>query len=311
MIIPILIILCLFSISFVALWIWYLHNEKNVHIRFYRKGMKSFNKKNYQDAKTQFLKALSIDPGYKDVISALGSTYIKLKDYEHAKEYVEKFLKSSPKNFNALYNMGLVLQKLEHNDEAKNYYLKAIQENPKSVLCYLNLGIINFVQKDYTTAMDFLEKAKEIQPDNSKVLFYILRCKDETCNYDDHEEGKAIIEEYLNFQNKWGSPKEFNKILARAYAKNGQMEESVVMCQKALENNTEDIDSYKQLGLVQLVKNDLVGAKNSLLTAVHLKPDDQEAHDLLSYVVCQQKSKCAVKRCREQYQEAVSRFFNK
>lgn len=311
MVISILIILCLFSVSFTAIWIWYVRNEKNSPARFYKNGMKSFKKNDYQNAKTELLKTVSAEPNNKEAILALGLTYINLKDYDKAKENMEKFLKTSPKDFNALYNMGLILQKLEKNDEAKEYYLKAVQENPKSFAAYLNLGTIHLAQNDYVSAIDFLDRALEISPDNVEIQFNMLRCKDEICKYDNPEEGNAIIEEYLKLKNNKNLPKEFYKTLARAYAKNGRMEESIKLCQEALESDIEDIDSYKYLGLVQLINNDIESAKNSLVTAIHLKPDDEEAHDLLSYVLCQQKSKCAIRKCREQYKESIKKFLNK
>lgn len=311
MVISIFIILGLFSIAFTAIWIWYIRAEKGAHIRLYRAGLKAFNKKDYEEAKNCFLSALAIDQNYKEAIYHLGLTYINLKNYEQAKGYIEKTLKSSPKDFNALFNMGVILQGLDLNEEAKEYYLKALQENPKSAVSYLNLGVISFLQQDYITSLDFLDKANELVPDNIETLFYILRCKDEACGYDAPEEGKEIIDGYLCFQNKTDLPKNFHRTLAKAYAKNGQMEESIKMCEKALQFNTEDIDCYKHLGLAYLIKNDLENAKSSLLTAIDLKPEDEEAHDLLSYVICQQKNVCAVKKCREDYHEAVKKFLNK
>lgn len=131
---------------------------------------------------------------------------------------------------------------------------------------------------------------------------------DELCNYNDQEEGQNIIDNYLKIASESDLPLEFNISIATAYAKIGDLEQSNEYCQKALLLNSEDIEGYKLLGLIQLAKRNFVATKVTLSTALHLQPKNKELHDILSYALCQQLDNCPLDKCRETYNELMKKF---
>lgn len=308
MLVIITIILFVFILAFAGLWIWYFKHEMSNHQNFYALGVNSFKKNEYDKAKDFFLKALAAKPNFKEAQYRLGLVFLRQKDYENAKGCFEKALKAAPKDFDTLFNFAFTLQMQNAYEEAKELYNKALKTNSKDPDCYFNLGFITFNQGDLQKALELFLKAKEFSPNNPQICYFVVKCKDAMCNYETPEEGNAIINEYLQIANLPNLPDSFETSLSRAYAKNGQIDEALKLCQKCLVKQSENVECYTLLGLIQLLKKDLVGAKATLATALSLQSNNSEVHEILSYALCQQQNKCALQKCRDKYKELVQKF---
>jgi len=254
-----------------------------------------------------FIKAIDAKPDFKDAIFWLGLSYLEIKDEQKAKESFEQALKLNPKDFHALFNIARTLQAQNCYDQARDFYNRAIKENAKNPDCYFNLGIMAFEENKYPEALDLFQKAQELSPNNGAISFYIAKCKDETCSYNPREEGQSVIDEYLKVTALENVPLSFDITLAKAYAKTGQIDLALEYCKKALATNDKDVEGYKLLGLLQLVKNNLTEAKNTLSTAISLEANNEEAHDILSYVLCQNEDMCIAQKCRLKYKEIIKK----
>lgn len=262
----------------------------------------------YKKAKGFFLKTLALDSKYKNARLNLGIAYLKLKDFNSAQDCFETVLKDSPKSFDVLFYLAQTLHVKGVYNQASDYYLKAIEVNDKSFDAYFNFGIVLFNQKMYKEALDSLQKANLLCPENDKILYYITRCNDELCDYEDESKAQQIIDDYMLLSQKSDLPKEIYISIAKAFAKIGEVEKAEEYCQKALVNNSEDVESYKLFGLIQLIKRDYVQTKNVLSTALHLQPQNRELHTLLSYVLCFQVDSCTLKNCRQKYFKLMKKF---
>lgn len=302
-------IVLLFTVFIAGVWVWFFKNSDKSKI-LYNKGKKAFKQKDYRVAKSFFLKLYDAHPDYNNLLSKLGATFFELKDYKNAISFFEKDLKKKPNNFDSLFMTAHSYRFLEQYDEAKDYYTKAMKLDESNWSVHFNLGLVEFAKGDFTSATEFFDKANALSEDSSIVRFYINRCKDELCEYGDEScDEDSILREYLSIAKLQELPKEFSHAIAKAYAKTGNIADALAYCKEALANNPEDVDSYKLLVLIQLVKKDFVGAKNTALTALSLDSANQELHDLLSYVICQQKEGCVLKKCREKYKEMARKFF--
>lgn len=304
----IFLIICVFSVSFVFVWLWFFKNERDFCEKLYAAGLKRLNAGKYVRAKLLLQKVVLIDSKYKDVEYNLGTAYLKLKEYDSAIGCFTKVLLETPKNFDALFSLAQSFQFKRLYDDAANTYLKAIDENDKSVDCYFNLGYAYYKQAKYDHALEILDKANAMYPNNEQILFYINRCNDELCAYDGAEQGLNIIDEYLKMAKSKNIPEEFNISVARAYAKMGKIKEAEEFCKKSLSSNSESVESYKLLGLIRLIKKDFTETKNLLATALHLQPNNKELHNLLSYALCVQVDDCGLKQCREKYYKLMKKF---
>lgn len=305
MVFTILLILLIFIVLFVSIWLWFYKQETNFAQKFYNIGLKAFEHQDYEKAIKLLLKATESKTNFKEAIFKLGQSYLNNKDYEKAKETFEKVLKIAPKDFDSLYHIGLSFQAQSAYEEAKEMYNKALKENDKSPDCYFNLGVIAFRESLFEKAIEYFEKSKEINPDRSETTFCIAKCKDELCSYETQEQGQSVIDEYLKIADKKDIPPCYNINLAKAYAKTGNIEQALKHCKLALIEDDKDVESYKLLGIIQLVQKNSAAAKNTLSTALNLDVKDVEAHDILSYILCQHEDRSILHRCRQKYQEII------
>lgn len=308
MIIAILGILLIYVLLLTLAWVWFFKNEKLLCGKLYAAGLEALNNENYKKAKGFFSRIHFLSPNYKDTKYKLAYIELKLANYEHSEDLLKQVIKLNPKDFNALLNLALVYQYLEKYDKAEEYYQKALEQNNKSPDCHYGLGLITYKRSDYQKALDYFINAENYNSKHPRLEFYINKCKDELCNYEESEEAQSIIESYLKMAGDEDLPLEYNISLATAYAKIGNLEMANEYCQKSLLENTEDIGSYKLLGLIQLAKKDYVATKATLSTALHLDPRNKELHDILSYALCQQMDDCPLQKCREIYNELMYKF---
>ena len=291
-----------------AFWAWFFKNEKDFCEKLYNAALEANKEEKYKKANGLFSKITRINSSYKDAKYRLGLTYLDLCEYENAVDCFETIIKATPKNFDALFHLAIAFQHLKKYNNAEEAYTKALSENVKSGDCLFGLGFINYCQKKYEQAIEYFEKADETYEDKIKLMFYVNKCNDELATYDQEIQGETIIAQYLRLANEPNLPKEFNIAIAKAYAKTGQIESSMEYCKKALLVNSEDIESYKLLGLLQLVQQDYAGTKSTLSTGLHLQQSNKEMHNLLSYAFCQQVDSCALSQCRAKYHELINKF---
>lgn len=249
----------------------------------YNNGIEEFELANYKKAKKLFLRAIEKKPDFFEALLRLGLLYFKLSDYDAAKSCFEKIIETSPDNFIVTYNLALTMQMMKLNDEAITYYHKAISLNDKDMDSYFNLGIMSFEKKNYLEALGLFEKAKLLSPTQTSTLYYIVKCRDELCKYDNEEDGQEIINSYMKISSRHDVPYEYYAAVTKAYAKMGQIKEAMEFCKKSLQMNPEDPESYKLYGLISIINNDILSAKTNLLIAMQLDPNNEEIYNILKY----------------------------
>lgn len=301
-------ILIIFSVLLACVWGWFFRNEKKICRRFYNAGLKAIEKGKYKKAEALLKRVLLMDPDFEDAKYQLGLVYLNQKSFDKASESLETVVKSSPKNLDAVVALAQSLQSQKAFDSAMEHYGSVLQAREDDFDALYGMGFIKYQKGQHQEAVDFLEKALALSPDNKNTAFYLNKCNDELCSYESDCDGADIISKYLKMDGQEGLPDGFHLSLARAYAKTGQISSSQEYCHKALEANPEDIESYKLLGIIQLAKKDFATAKNTLLTALKLEPNNEEIHDILSYVLCYQVDNCPLDRCRERYRELMGKF---
>lgn len=300
----IFLILIIFTVTLFLVWFWFYKGGSSFSKNLKKAIKKDLEKGNYKKAKELLLK----DPDLENNIDSkykLGTVHMKLSEYEDAKACFDDVLKKNPKHFDAMMSLAQTFQLQEKYTEAMEFYDKASKENVKDVNCPLNMGEILYKLKDYPKALEVLEKGRELAPENVKILFSITKCKSELCNIDNKEECEAIIEEFNKLAGKEDLPDEFDISIARLYAKIGQIDDAFYHCKNATEINEENIEAYKLLGLIQILKKDFSGAKNSLMVALNFQSNNVEIHRLFSYLLCSHEDGCAMQKCRQKYYDLI------
>jgi len=256
----------------------------------YNLGVTFLATKEYRNAVICFEEVLKNFPDDFDSQYNLGLVYFKIGDYQTAREIFEKILESEPQEFCVIFNLALTLQMQKFYDEANELYEKAIEINPDDADCYFNQGIILFENRNYEKALELFEKAKDLAIERIDIAFAILRCKEELCPFDIQEENKVILNQYKKLSKASDLPLEFDVFYSRAYAKSGNIEKAVEICNRAIISTPENAMTYRVMGLIKLFENKLEDAKQNLFKAISLNAKEPESYNILSYVFLQQNN---------------------
>lgn len=258
-------------------------NTKDNAQFYYEKGLKTFKENNFNEAKTFLLKAIKKNPNYFQATNCLCLTYFKLKDYKSAKECFEKIVSMNPNDFEAVYNLALTMQMQKSYEEAKKLYEMALKLNNKDFDSYYNLGVIGIDEKNFTVAQEHFKKALSIEPNKTPAQFYLTKCKDELCKYNNKKEEEEIINSYLKLSVKADIPEEYYITIATAYAKDGEIDKALEFCKKSIENYPDEASAYRLLGLIYIINNDLNNANANLSIAIELDANNEEGYNLIRY----------------------------
>jgi tetratricopeptide (TPR) repeat protein len=171
-------------------------------------GMSYFGQGEYDKAIIEFEKSIELDEDYTDSYYYLGQCYLQKgileynnqhilkaysfyrKSYEISEKVIpqyEKMIEDNPEDLNSylrlgyIYEIRSIIPLNNEYDKALEYYLKAlaldiVSENKNtSIYLYLNtrVGTIYFQKKDYLQAIEYLERAAEMSPQNAEVIYYL------------------------------------------------------------------------------------------------------------------------------------------
>jgi tetratricopeptide (TPR) repeat protein len=92
------------------------------------------HEKKYEDAKTEYGKALKIDPKFAKAHNNLGNVYFKQGLMEEAEWKYKKALELSPQYCDAHFNLGILFKRQEKLDDAILKFHEVLQLSPKDEL---------------------------------------------------------------------------------------------------------------------------------------------------------------------------------
>jgi len=171
-------------------------------------GMSYFSKREYDEAIIEFEKSIELDANHTESYYYLGQCYLKkgiieynnkniLKAYslyrkankfsEQVIPQYEKMIEDNPEDLNSYLRLGYIYEVrsiipfINDYDKALEYYLKALaldavsESKNKGIYIYLNtrVGSIYYQMKDYSQAIEYLEMAEKISPQNVEVAYYL------------------------------------------------------------------------------------------------------------------------------------------
>lgn len=171
-------------------------------------GKSYFSQGEYDKAIIEFEKSIELDENHTESYYYLGQCYLQKGIIEYnnknifkayglyrkANKFAEqvisqykKMIEDNPKDLNSYLRLGYIYETrsivpfINEYDEALEYYLKALaldavsESKNKAIYVYLNTraGSIYYQMKDYSQAIEYLEKAKEKSPQNVETYYYL------------------------------------------------------------------------------------------------------------------------------------------
>lgn len=132
--------------------------------RHLRTGLVFMQKKDFSQARQEFLLALNLNPSSTRVLNLLGLTYFREQDYDLAEKYFLRAIRVDPE-FNLGYlNLGGVYAMKQLYARARDYYEKALSLNPQLTAAYYSLGAVCFQLGDEQAALEYLSRGLEQDP---------------------------------------------------------------------------------------------------------------------------------------------------
>jgi len=132
-------------------------------------------------ARDSWIRAAELNP--KDPLSRnrLAELFLAVRDYLKALKYVNEVLELDASSGEALFLKGYIYLELEDTTNAVRFIAQSIDANPDYFEAYDLLGVIS-ASRGESAAVDFYQKAAELQPQNSMIqyklgLFYQNRAQ--------------------------------------------------------------------------------------------------------------------------------------
>lgn len=128
-----------------------------------REGTQLFQNKNFARAEEYFQQALNMECTYSkaSIYIYIANTYSQRGDYDTAIDYRLKSFEMDPDVTNC-NNIGMLYRIKQDDKTAAEYFYKAIEMAPEDVVAYASLGALFMTSKDFDKAIQFLERANEM-----------------------------------------------------------------------------------------------------------------------------------------------------
>ena len=174
-------------------------------------GISYFGQGEYDKAISEFEKSIQLDPDHTESYYYLGQCYLQKGMIEYNKKNIlnlkayslwrkakeisdqaislyEKIIKDNPEDLNSYLKLGNIYEIrswvpfINEYDQALNYYLKALELEASSssarntgisVFLNLRIGYIYFEKKNYSQAIEYLERVAEMSPQNAEAYYYL------------------------------------------------------------------------------------------------------------------------------------------
>ncbi len=134
----------------------------------------------YRTAIDRAMKSLEIIPEQTFANFVLGEVYFSMNNFNFAiKHYSKMLIEMSKNNFAARlsgdyylppeqleYKIGRCYLGLNNPEKAKEHFMLGYQMNERDINCIVGLGNIEFLKQNYFAALNYLKKAKSINPLN-------------------------------------------------------------------------------------------------------------------------------------------------
>lgn len=214
--------------------------------------------------------------------------FFKKEDYSNALEKFKKILNEDGETQNILNNIALCEMKLGQFDKAERNFLKAIRINEITPQPYLNLAEMYFSQNELLKAIELLQKASALIPNNVAILHYLARIYIEDKRFDEGVDALNLILDISpeNIDAYWDlgmiyfdmgdyelASKNFENVInkvqnnpiifyqiALSYEMQNNIDKAISNHLKAITVNDKFPLSYKKLGILYLVRNELEDA---------------------------------------------------
>jgi len=255
----------------VTLWADCVKKSPNKARPYLNLGEALANRKRYDEALTNLLKAIQIDPNYSEVRLNLGLLYGKQGNTKEAIEQYHKAIRIDPNFAKAYNNLGVALKEQGKTEEAISSLQKALQLDPDLVEAQMNLGAALAAQNNTAAAIDHFKKALKLNPDLPKARFML---GDALLKAGQADQGIHFIETALQIDPDYA---EAHNNLGGELLRQGKIDEALKHFNAALKSNPDIAEAHNNVGIIMIQKGNLDAAISHFQEALRIAPDFEMA----------------------------------
>lgn len=127
--------------------------------------------KEHETALKFFQRAIQLDNSFTYAYTLCGHEYVANDDLEKALKFFRYALDMDPRHYNAWYGLGMIYFRQEKYDLAEYHFKRALQINTISSVLYCYYGMISHAHSKPEQALDALQTAINIDPNNILAKF--------------------------------------------------------------------------------------------------------------------------------------------
>ncbi|MDQ1408107.1 MAG: hypothetical protein QOG55_3736 [Acidobacteriaceae bacterium] len=240
-----------------------------------------FLERGYPEAsETFFGRALQDDPASAEAEYGLGSVYLRQQKTKEARETFERALKlqaSYPGTIsNAWNNLGILTAREGDAAAAIDFFQRALQIDPAHLIALLNLGNAYRQQKEWGEAKKALQRALEVEPDDPEVNYSLgMVC----AQLEELDRAYEYLKRAVELRPIY--PEALNN-LGVLYLRTRRPEEAVHSFEECIRVAPEYDQSYLNLARVYAIQRQREKARDVLLELLKQHPDHTQAKTQLN-----------------------------
>ncbi|UCD77558.1 MAG: tetratricopeptide repeat protein [Desulfobacterales bacterium] len=251
----------------VTLWADCVKKSPNKARPYLNLGEVLMNRKRYDEALPNLLKAIQLDPKSKETYHNLGFLYDNLGESDKAIEQYRKAIQIDPNFAKAYNNLGVALTKQGKTDEALSSLQKALQIDPELPEAHMSMGVALAGQNKNDAAIEHFKKALQLNPDLPRAQFLL---GDALLKRGQTEQGIHLIEMALQIDPDYA---EAHNNLGGELLRQGKIDEALEHLTRSLSINPDLAEAHNNVGIIMIQKGNFDAAISRFQDALRIDPE--------------------------------------
>jgi tetratricopeptide (TPR) repeat protein len=222
------------------------------------------------EAVTEFLAVLKLEPSNEDAINALIRLRIDKKQFDEARNEAQNYLSANPGSWNTIAWLGWVEHLTGNQDLAVDLYGRAIKLSPEVYWLYQDLGDIHEAAGQFDKAVENFTIIIEKDSTDTSAL---LRRADAYEGMDDYKHAQADYEKALE------NARDYNTLvlLGRSYTDSEDFAKAALLFEEAFKS--EDLDDWGYGSKIRMYyyQRRYVDAKSTINELLKFEPESVHA----------------------------------
>lgn len=246
---------------------------KNGYSEAYReKGIAQFYLKRFLDAEKSLEKSFKLNPEQPDIVTDLGSIYLKNGNIKEAFRYL-KVAQTRNNNPHIVFNnLGAAYARSGKNREALNTWKQALEKNPYIPETHVNIGVVYEKTGEKKKAIAAYRKALELDKSNAMAHYNL------GVVYAKEKDLPKSIEEWEAALKTDNKDEIILNSLAWAYEKVGKKKEALVMLDQSIKLSPYASKTHFTSGRIKHDIGEIDDAIDSLKKAIRLDSNYGDAY---------------------------------